>query len=769
MPKLTKRLIILVLTLSLALGSMTAFGVVYDAYKLALGEPRWQTKYNNFVDATASLGNLIVNWVGTVDSLTLISTAPTYSDASTFTLAGNFSALLTPGKRLVADCKADGLLPNTVVSCTYAAPNSTVVVTTANLTANLAAVSYYATRNGVNTYGSGDIVASEFGAPSWGTFQAVVALANSTGRRALFTPGTWPVTDNLTITAPWHPVPGAILEVATTKTLALNGPGPADTGLYRFISLIGTGKVTFGAGAVSRLHPEWWGTDYAALQAAATAAAAKTLAITADYTITSALTIPADTTVEATVPLPSISTSSNILVGSGVKLHGLALTFTGAATSGVYGTSLTSLEIEKCVLVGTVAQQMMVRVESSSNVRILNNDLSGGADLLYIYKTSKVNIEGNFLHDNTDAGSYENGIHLVTDVSTAMSGVVIKGNQLKDLARHGITMWSGDCAVYDNADQDGKRQLTNVTIVGNTLDTCAGAGIWGSLLEGITVTGNTLRNITAEGIDFEGSRNCVAHGNTLYNAGPNYGSLTTFFGSHDIVFSNNSVMMENDEFAIGGSGVNAKTTSFFAYIRDDCSRVKLIGNSFNSKTAGSFCGEINIFKGSITATETAAGTNHHTRAALDVVIENNTFTNGNIRAVDLVDNLLVQGNKFVDEVDIRNSIYGYGCTDISVINNEIRCVPGSALTGSWRYSPILISSEGDGAQRVTRAVIEGNRIYGYPTIGISVQTYIGGTNGSYAIRNNKVAAIFYNTTSAYRLMELNHDPDTYAVITPTSF
>jgi hypothetical protein len=527
--------------------------------------------------------------------------------------------------------------------------------------------------------------------------------------------------------------------------------------------------VVFGAGAVTRLHPEWWGTDYAALQAAATAAAAKTLAITADYTITSALTIPANTTVEATAPLPSISTSSNILVGSGVKLHGLALTFTGAASSGVYGNSLTSLKIKDCTLVGTVAQQMMVRVENSSNVRIINNDLSGGGDLLWIYKTSNVNIEGNYFHDNTRAGTFSNGIHLVTDVATPMSNIRITGNNLKGLVSHGITMWSGDCAIYDNADQEGKRQLNNVTIVGNTLDTCAGAGIWGSLMESVTVTGNTLRIITNEGIDFEGSRNCVAHGNTLYNAGPAMGSLTALFGSRDIVFSNNTVTMENNESAIGGSGVNAKTTSLFAYIRDDCSRVKLIGNSFTSKTAGSYCGEIHIWKGSITPAETAAGTNHHTIAAKDVTIENNTITNGNIRAVDMADNLTVSGNKFVDEVDIKNGVYGYGCTDISIINNEIRCVPGSALAASWRNSPIVISSEGDGAQRVTRAVIEGNRIYGYPTIGISVQTYIGGTNGSYAIRNNKVAAIFYNTTSAYRLMELNHDPDTYAAITPTSF
>ena len=257
MPKLLKTVLVCLLTACLALGGgIVASGGIYDAYKMAFGEARWQTKYNNFVDAASSLGSLIANWVGTVDTLTLIQTAPAYSDASTFTLAGNYSAVLTPGKRLVADCGADGLRPNTVVSCTYVAPTSTVVVTAANLTANLAAVSYYATRNGLNTYGSGDIVASEYGAPSWANLQSAVALANATGRRLLVTPGNWPVSDDLTISAPLHVVPGALLEVATTKTLTLNGA--LEAGPDQIFSCAGTGKVVFAAGTVEQFHPEWW-------------------------------------------------------------------------------------------------------------------------------------------------------------------------------------------------------------------------------------------------------------------------------------------------------------------------------------------------------------------------------------------------------------------------------------------------------------------------------------------------------------------------------
>ena len=203
------------------------------------------------------LSNLVANWVSTVDSLTLIPAAPTYSDDHTFTVAGDYSALLMPGKRLVADCGADGLQPNTVVSCTYGSPNSTVVVTTHNLTSNLAAVSYYATRSGLNTYGSGDIVAGEYGAPSWANLQSAVAVATTAGRRLLLTPGSWPVTDNLTITNPVAPAPGAQFVIANTKTLTLNGAPQA--GAWQFISWSGSGQVVFGPGVVHNVYLQWFG------------------------------------------------------------------------------------------------------------------------------------------------------------------------------------------------------------------------------------------------------------------------------------------------------------------------------------------------------------------------------------------------------------------------------------------------------------------------------------------------------------------------------
>ena len=47
------------------------------------------TLYSN----VTNLGNLVTNWISTVDSLTLIQAAPTYSDDHTFTVPGDWTRL----------------------------------------------------------------------------------------------------------------------------------------------------------------------------------------------------------------------------------------------------------------------------------------------------------------------------------------------------------------------------------------------------------------------------------------------------------------------------------------------------------------------------------------------------------------------------------------------------------------------------------------------------------------------------------------------------
>ena len=87
--------------------------------------------------------------------------------------------------------------------------------------------------------------------------------------------GNWPIAANLTVPAnlTLKLAHGAVLTIATGKTLTINGP--LEAGPYQIFSCTGTGKVVMKAEAVK--VPEWWGAtgdgatdDTAALQAWAT-------------------------------------------------------------------------------------------------------------------------------------------------------------------------------------------------------------------------------------------------------------------------------------------------------------------------------------------------------------------------------------------------------------------------------------------------------------------------------------------------------------------
>ena len=90
--------------------------------------------------------------------------------------------------------------------------------------------------------------------------------------------GNWPIAANLTVPAnlTLKFVHGAVLTIATTKTLTINGP--LDAGLSPIFSCTGTGKVMFGPGSIKAAMPQWFGAtgdgttdDTAALNATVTA------------------------------------------------------------------------------------------------------------------------------------------------------------------------------------------------------------------------------------------------------------------------------------------------------------------------------------------------------------------------------------------------------------------------------------------------------------------------------------------------------------------
>ena len=123
-----------------------------------------------------------------------------------------------------------------------------------------------------------------------GTQAAIIlALADigASNRTLYLAPGTWTITADLTVDANVTLLmpPGAILAIATTKTVTINGP--LEAGRYQIFSCTGTGKVVLGTGSVDKVYPQWWGAvsdgpttdDTAALQSAATAASGRKLYI----------------------------------------------------------------------------------------------------------------------------------------------------------------------------------------------------------------------------------------------------------------------------------------------------------------------------------------------------------------------------------------------------------------------------------------------------------------------------------------------------------
>jgi hypothetical protein len=106
--------------------------------------------------------------------------------------------------------------------------------------------------NALLTYGSGSVYTDAT------ITSALTALGTSDKATLLLTPGTWTISDDITITSNITlKVPaGALISVASGKTLTINGP--LEAGLYQIFD--GEGTVTL-SGNVKEVYPEWFGTN----------------------------------------------------------------------------------------------------------------------------------------------------------------------------------------------------------------------------------------------------------------------------------------------------------------------------------------------------------------------------------------------------------------------------------------------------------------------------------------------------------------------------
>lgn len=104
------------------------------------------------------------------------------------------------------------------------------------------------------------------------TFATAVTSLNASGTETLLVlPAGAHAVSGVNVTANSnicvYPLPGADIQVANGRVCTINNLSPA-TGAYKWITLSGTGVVTFGAGAVDFVRPEWWGDDTSAFNAA---------------------------------------------------------------------------------------------------------------------------------------------------------------------------------------------------------------------------------------------------------------------------------------------------------------------------------------------------------------------------------------------------------------------------------------------------------------------------------------------------------------------
>jgi len=233
-------------------------------------------------------------------------------------------------------------------------------------------------------------------------------------------------------------------------------------------------------------------------------------------------------------------------------------------------------------------------VNENQNAILSSSKTGNVIEGLYIHDTQRFGIEfiggGDFRVTKCKMLNLQRGV----EVFFCDRGI-IEQNFISNTV-HGIQWWGGDGVPVD----PGTR-INDLTINGNIVKNCSGAGIWGSCGRRITVTANTVESCEDICIDFECCNESVMSGNTVadgHNAG-----LTLFTGCKDCVISGNAVRVnsasgnrigiwltahDNKRNTITGNSVIVATASGgYAAYQDVGSEENIwTGNTFSSISAG---------------------------------------------------------------------------------------------------------------------------------------------------------------------------------------
>lgn len=353
---------------------------------------------------------------------------------------------------------------------------------------------------------------------------------------------------------------GAILAVATAKTLTLPSPGNIQAQPNQQI-ISGAGTVAFGTGGI--VYPEWWGIDGTADQTQINAALNSLPSgnglcqlLRKSYGISATITIPSNATLRGMGPKHSIivpaASSFNAITftasGSDMVIENLGVTGTDPVADNteraIYGDTITDIVIQNCFF---EKQNTTIQLATATRSKIINNEFFDTAE---------------------GATAAEGTAVLLTLTSTHC---LVENNTFKAIHRHAIYLSSG----------------TRYTVVrGNTIDTCREGAIQQYALAAQNacihnvIEGNTIKDIdtaTTIGHGITTTENCqyfIIKGNSVSgadtngihiegNAGniskPAYGVIE---GNIINTTGDNGILLQNTDDCIVANNIIKSTTTY---------------------------------------------------------------------------------------------------------------------------------------------------------------------------------------------------------------
>lgn len=206
----------------------------------------------------ASLNSLVTLWALAEEMLVRVTGTAVYSDADTFTMAGDKTSYFTVGTKIqAASTTGNALKWTTVQSSSYAGGTTTVNLDAGILDAGLSHVFVVASRDGLTPHGAGYIVANDYGSPGQAAWDAAIAAIGVLERTLILGPGNWGApSSNSPANITTQIMRGAMVDPVNDDITFL---GPVEAGPYQWIDISGSGSISFSDNRV--VFVDWWGPD----------------------------------------------------------------------------------------------------------------------------------------------------------------------------------------------------------------------------------------------------------------------------------------------------------------------------------------------------------------------------------------------------------------------------------------------------------------------------------------------------------------------------